>query len=1404
MNRFTRTILFGLLMIIGLTASAQTFKHDGIWYNVIGTEEVAVAKPGNNEFYEGSVEIPLSIDYQGRTYSVTKIAAAAFAESDNLDSGIHKLTSVTMADNITSIEEGAFQNCVNLQSAKISNRTTYVGVNAFADCRNMTSLTLSRYLEEIRDGAFLNCEKVGQVALYDRLKKIGNQAFAGCKSLSSIDIPNSTISVGNSAFSNCSALSNVKFGTGVEKIGESAFENCTGLKSIVLPSQLATIDVATFQGCSILSSITFGSAVQTISDKAFYGCKGIMSLTIPSSVTEIGESAFGGCDGINTLTFADSSERLRYGSGNFTTSPIERLTLGRTLQYTSNNSGAFSELSREVCSLKRVEITSTVVSLPEAIFRGCKALSNVTVASGLQEVGRRAFESCEALTSLQLPSTVERILSDAFAKCYYLADFTLPSKVTVIESGSFSYCRRLTSVDLSNVTEIKASGFQECDQLADVKMSANLKVIGQNAFATCINLRSITIPENVQSIGRGAFFGTERLDEVTSLAINPPTAASDTWEDTTYKTATLNVPSSSILKYKKAEGWKNFTSLGDFTTYSVTVSSNAGGSVLLNGEAVSEIELLENESLKIEVTPNAGNIIKSASYTTGGVTKTFTGSVTISPVTADVTVNVTFAEKQIYTVNVNSNAGGSVKLNGEAVNEVKIFENESVKIEAIPNMGKIIESASYTMGGVTKAFAGSVTIDAVTADVTVDVTFADKPIVPPTSIAFARETYRIKPGESVGPVVNFYPEDTYSPVTFSIVSGDGVIQLNGDLITGISNGSATVKATTDSGLTATCTVVVNDGAIEIEAFDFLELNRFEPHRATLSGADDVDSASIKWSTSNESYARFFDGNVFMIVNEGDTDEFVELTISAELPDGRVVSEMYGGWGKCVNYSLEYMGATYVANAPFSVTYYSSDVDLTSDIDVPESFSLDGFDYSVNSVYIHTYSGDKDVALTLPASITDIDIQSNFINSITSMATVPPVGSLSLWTDPVAPTVLVPAESVNAYKASGTWNKYVIKAIGSSEKEYTVTVSSNEGGAVYLNGKVTTSMTVKEGESLSIYIESEAGRIVEHAEYSMAGSAPVRLTDRTQTDIVVTGDVEIRVTYAAEQRNHEVAVNANAGGAVYLNGNLYASPIVVPDGSSLDISVEPEAGKMVKSAYYQMGAASYDFTDECKSDGGTVIDTVTDDVTINVVFADDDNNVDPGYITETVTFDFTSPGILNPAQSPNTSNSPVCEVANVRFTDGKISLVMSGGSTSARLWYYQKKFQCRLYDGGEATLSVNDNNTYITGLVINGSQIDALQIWGNVLDTATYYTLTPSAQLTIDCVSNGSHKRADISSITVEYITSSGVESVISDSDDGDITVYTLQGVEVGHSTDGLQPGLYIIKQGKKVSKVVIR
>lgn len=43
-----------------------------------------------------------------------------------------------------------------------------------------------------------------------------------------------------------------------------------------------------------------------------------------------------------------------------------------------------------------------------------------------------------------------------------------------------------------------------------------------------------------------------------------------------------------------------------------------------------------------------------------------------------------------------------------------------------------------------------------------------------------------------------------------------------------------------------------------------------------------------------------------------------------------------------------------------------------------------------------------------------------------------------------------------------------------------------------------------------------------------------------------------------------------------------------------------------------------------------------------------------------------------------------------------------------------------------------------------------------------------------------------------------------DNADCPIEVYSIQGVKVGDSTDGLAPGTYIVKQGRSVTKQVIQ
>ena len=87
-----------VLLLAGLlTASAADFVVDGISYNVIGDNEVEVTKHDEGK-YEGEVIVPGSVTYDGVTYQVTRIGAAAFSYSTDLT--------------LVAIEEGTTRNSV--------------------------------------------------------------------------------------------------------------------------------------------------------------------------------------------------------------------------------------------------------------------------------------------------------------------------------------------------------------------------------------------------------------------------------------------------------------------------------------------------------------------------------------------------------------------------------------------------------------------------------------------------------------------------------------------------------------------------------------------------------------------------------------------------------------------------------------------------------------------------------------------------------------------------------------------------------------------------------------------------------------------------------------------------------------------------------------------------------------------------------------------------------------------------------------------------------------------------------------------------------------------------------------------------------------------------------------------
>ena len=203
-----RFVILCLCLLSGIDVIAYDAQIDGIYYNFSGDEaEVTYQKYENstNRYfsdYSGSVAIPRSVTYNGKTYGVTSIGILAFYQ------------------------------CSSLTSVTIPNSVTNIGIGAFSGCSGLTLITIPENVTSIGEGAFENCINLESITLPNGVTCIKDVTFVSCSSLVSITIPESVTSIGNYAFSNCSSLESVSFSKNIEEIGTSAFSGCDALQMV--------------------------------------------------------------------------------------------------------------------------------------------------------------------------------------------------------------------------------------------------------------------------------------------------------------------------------------------------------------------------------------------------------------------------------------------------------------------------------------------------------------------------------------------------------------------------------------------------------------------------------------------------------------------------------------------------------------------------------------------------------------------------------------------------------------------------------------------------------------------------------------------------------------------------------------------------------------------------------------------------------------------------------------------------------------------------------------------------------------------------------------------------------------------------------------------------------------------
>lgn len=434
MKRILTFILLSLLAFGKIVA--YDFKANDICY-IINDDKtsVSVVKGDENDFYGGSIVIPSTVSYNGKTYNVTMIRANAFESS--------YIASITLPSSIVDLGESAFMGCQNLTTVELNGGIKTIKDYTFADCISLKSIDIPEGIETIGDYAFAHrwegngelqevsfpstLKEIGKNAFYannlkeiilpDNVQKLDKSVFYMCYDLEKIVFSKGMTEIPEGCCWSCKSLSSVTIPNTIVKIGDYAFNDCESLESITLPESVIELGRYTFSESS-LKSIKLPSNLTYIGETMFWGCKNLTSFIIPNTITEIRDQAFQNCVNLTEIVIPESVVSI--GGAAFKETGIDEMTL-----------------------------PSGVLEIKEQLFYGCKALRTVKFEGNVTTIGEYAFGDCNALTDIVFPKTLQILGISSFSNCVSLKEMTLPPSLISLGDASFEGCTNLVKLHLN-------------------------------------------------------------------------------------------------------------------------------------------------------------------------------------------------------------------------------------------------------------------------------------------------------------------------------------------------------------------------------------------------------------------------------------------------------------------------------------------------------------------------------------------------------------------------------------------------------------------------------------------------------------------------------------------------------------------------------------------------------------------------------------------------------------------------------------------------------------------------------------------------------------------------------------------------------------------------------------------
>lgn len=360
--------------------------------------------------------------------------------------------------------------------------------------------------------------------------------------------------IAKSAFDRCPYLANVEFSASVDSIGLSAFANCASLENVNLPAGLRNISAGAFSGCA-LKTLVVPDNVSVIDNQAFMNNTYLKEITLPASLKMLYLQVFAGCPSIETVTV------------NATTPPTF---------FSASSSIPLNDFNREIYTTANLYVPEESLAAYKAAY-GWKQFKNILAITVEQPTIEAVIDNItyelnpnEKTATVKTGTPVNSTVTIPDEVTYEQTIYP----VTAVADSAFFNLKEVVNLTIgSNVATIGRYAFAGTG-IDMVAIPQKVRNLSQGTFADCASLISVSLPDELQSIGVKAFYGSPRIryifcNNMGGESLTPPVFDTYEGDPTNYGEAfsteiwpdcQLVIPANMFANYKRCNGWKNFRS----------------------------------------------------------------------------------------------------------------------------------------------------------------------------------------------------------------------------------------------------------------------------------------------------------------------------------------------------------------------------------------------------------------------------------------------------------------------------------------------------------------------------------------------------------------------------------------------------------------------------------------------------------------------------------------------------------------------------------------------------------------------------------------------------------------------------------------------------------------------------